>query len=108
MKPSRNFLRLFSVAAAFALPSILHAGGDYQVTGEVKEMTDTKIVVVKGKENFEMARTAGTKVTGEPKVGSKVTVHYTISATEVESKDKPAVAAKPAATPAAKAAAPKK
>lgn len=61
----------------------------YQVTGNVVELSDTKIVVLKGKENFEMSRNASTKMTGEAKVGSKVTVQYTITAVEVESKDAP-------------------
>lgn len=63
----------------------------YQVTGPVVEVTDTKIIVtsIKTKENFEMARNAGTKVTGDVKVGSKVTVQYSITATEIESKDAP-------------------
>ena len=49
--------------------------------------TDTKIVVDKNKEKFEMARDKDTKVTGELKKGSKVTVEYRITATSVEVKD---------------------
>ena len=45
----------------------------YQVTGPVLELTDTKIVVQKGDEKWELARTPDTKVTGALKVGSKVT-----------------------------------
>ena len=45
----------------------------------------------KGKEQWEIARTAGTKVTGDLKVGSKVTIEYTMTATDVTVKaDKPA------------------
>lgn len=55
----------------------------YQVTGPVLELTDTKIVVQKGKEKWELARTADTKVAGELKVGAKVTIEYTMTATEV-------------------------
>ena len=58
----------------------------YQVTGPVVEITDTKIVVKKGKENWELARDAGTKVTGDVKVGDKVTVEYKMTATSIESK----------------------
>jgi hypothetical protein len=55
----------------------------YQVTGPVLEMTDTKIVVQKGKEKWELARTTDTKVTGALKVGSKVTISYIMTATAV-------------------------
>jgi len=59
----------------------------YQVTGPVLEMTDSMIVVQKGKERWEIARTADTKIEGDVKVGSKVTVMYTMSATAVEAKE---------------------
>ena len=58
----------------------------YQVTGPVLEVTDSKIVVQKGKEKWEMARDAGTKVTGDVKEGDKVTVEYKMIATSIESK----------------------
>ncbi len=73
---------LAALAAALAAGAALA----YQVTGEVKEVTDTKITVMKGKERFEMARDAGTKVSGDLKVGSKVTVEYSITAKSVEVK----------------------
>ncbi len=50
------------------------------------EMTDTMIVVQKGKERREVARDASTKINGDVKVGSKVTVMYTMTATEVDAK----------------------
>lgn len=58
-------------------------GKTYQVTGPILELTDTKIVVEKGKEKWEVARTADTKVTGDLKVGAKVTIEYTMTATDV-------------------------
>ena len=58
----------------------------YQVTGPVVEVTDSKIVVKKGKDNWELARDAGTKVTGDVKVGDKVTVEYKMTATSIEAK----------------------
>ena len=58
----------------------------YQVTGPVLEVTDTKIVVEKGKEKWEIARTPDTKVTGDLKVGSKVTIEYSMTAKSVEVK----------------------
>ena len=58
----------------------------YQVTGPVIEVTDAKIVVGKGKDPWEIARNAQTKVIGDLKVGEKVTVYYTMTATDIEVK----------------------
>ena len=58
----------------------------YQVTGPVLEVKDDSITVQKGKEKWEIARDKDTKITGDLKVGSKVTVHYTMKATGVEVK----------------------
>ena len=66
----------------------------YQVTGPVLEVTDTKIVVEKDKEKWEITRTKDTKVTGELKKGSKVTIQYFMTATSVENKDPKAPAKK--------------
>jgi ribosomal 50S subunit-recycling heat shock protein len=96
-------------AASLALSSAAFAAGvqDYQVTGPIAELNDTMIVVEKGakKERFEIARDANTKASGEMKVGDKVTVHYTMTATNIEvkpakaEKDKKKEASKPAASP---------
>jgi len=73
---------LFVAAVAFA------AGPKtYQVTGPVLEVTADVIVVEKGKDKWEIARDAATKVTGDLKVGSKVTIEYTMKAATVEVKD---------------------
>lgn len=73
---------VFSVSIAFA------AGPKtYQVTGPVLEVTKDKIVVQKGKDKWEVALDAGTKVKGEMKVGAKVTIEYTMKATAVEVKE---------------------
>ncbi len=73
---------LFVVTVAFA------AGPKtYQVTGPVLELTADMIVVQKGKDKWEVARDAATKVTGDLKVGSKVTIEYTMKAATVEVKD---------------------
>jgi hypothetical protein len=75
-------------AASLALSSAAFAAGGktYQVTGPVLEVTDSMIAVQKGKDRWEINRDANTKVTGDVKVGDKVTVTYTMSATEVEVK----------------------
>ncbi len=58
----------------------------YQVTGPVLEMTDSMIAVQKGKDRWEIARDGKTKMEGDVKVGSKVTIMYTMIATEVAAK----------------------
>ena len=75
-------------AASLALSSTAFAAGGktYQVTGPVLEVTDSMIAVQKGKDRWEINRDSNTKVTGDLKVGDKVTVTYTMSATEVEVK----------------------
>ena len=72
----------------------------YQVTGPVLEVTDTIIAVQKGKNRWEVARDAGTKVNGDLKVGSKVTIKYRMVATTVDVK----AAAETKAAPKKKAA----
>jgi hypothetical protein len=58
----------------------------YQVTGPVLEVKNDSITVQKGKEKWEIARDKDTKITGDLKVGSKVTIHYTMKAASVEVK----------------------
>ena len=58
----------------------------YQVTGPVLEVTNDSVTVQKGTEKWQIARDKDTKITGDLKVGSKVTVHYTMKATAVEVK----------------------
>src|ERR1700730_3927073 len=91
-------------AASLALSSLAFAAGakTYEVTGPVLEVNDSMIAVQKGKDRWEINRDANTKVTGDLKVGEKVKVTYTMSATEVEvkaGKGGKKEAAKPAASP---------
>lgn len=69
------------LVSLFALSSMA-----YQVTGPVLEVTDTKIVVQKGKEKWELAKSPTTKNAAEVKVGDKVTVEYTMTASTIEVK----------------------
>ncbi len=74
------------VGVVFGLNAMAEAAPatkSYQVTGPVLELTDAKIVVEKGKEKWEIARTPDTKVTGALKVGEKVTIEYVMTATTV-------------------------
>jgi hypothetical protein len=57
-----------------------------QATGELVEMTDTRIVVKKGKKDLEIARDAGTRVAADLKVGDRVQVEYRMTATSIEPK----------------------
>ena len=76
-----------TIAGSLALSSLaLAAGKTYQVTGPVLEVNDSMIAVQKGKDRWEIARDASTKVNGELKVGAKVTITYTMTATEAEVK----------------------
>jgi hypothetical protein len=59
----------------------------YQVTGPVLELSATTITVQKGEEKWELARTKDTKITGDLKIGSKVTIYYTMVAGEVDVKE---------------------
>lgn len=72
----------FLLFASFAFAGTTN----YQVTGPVLEVKDNSITVQKGKEKWEIARDKDTKITGDLKVGSKVTIHYTMKATSVEVK----------------------
>ncbi|HEY5996144.1 MAG TPA: hypothetical protein VIU29_03945 [Candidatus Deferrimicrobiaceae bacterium] len=66
----------------------------YQVTGPVLEIKGDVIVVQKGKEKWEVTKAADTKVTGDLKVGSKVTIEYKMTATSIEVKEEKAKAGK--------------
>ncbi|MBI3897967.1 MAG: hypothetical protein HY308_06680 [Gammaproteobacteria bacterium] len=65
---------------------VFAAGKTYQVTGPIVDVRDDAIVVEKGKEKWEVARDASTKVKGELKKGAKVTIEYRMTATSVEVK----------------------
>jgi hypothetical protein len=77
-----------TVALALALSSVpvFAATKTYQVTGSVIAVDDATITVDKKGEKFEIARGADTKVTGDVKVGAKVTVEYRMSAATIEAK----------------------
>jgi hypothetical protein len=101
MKTSLSLLAAISLAlssGAFAADA-----KDYQVTGPVLEVNDSMIAVQKGKDRWELKKDASTKTNGDVKVGAKVTVHYTMTATDIEAK-----AEKGAKKEASPAASPKK
>jgi hypothetical protein len=76
------FAFVFVATVAFA------AGPNkYQVTGPVLEIKGDVIVLKKGNDKWEVTRDASTKVTGDLKVGSKVTIEYKMTATKIEVKE---------------------
>ena len=79
---------MLTAVLCLVMVSLAFAGSlkTYQVTGPVLEVKDDVIVVEKGKEKWEIARDKATKVTGDLKVGSKVTIQYQMKATEIEVK----------------------
>ena len=86
MKKIQVFLCALAILVLVAAPAWAATAKTYQVTGPVLEVSDTMIVVQKGKDRWEIARDASTKVTGDLKVGSKVTIEYRMTATSVEAK----------------------
>ena len=83
----KHFLSMF--AAVFLLASVAIAAGpkDYQVTGPVLDVSDDIITVQKGSDKWEIGRNKDTKINGDLKKGSKVTIQYKMTATSVEVKD---------------------
>jgi len=62
------------------------AADTYQVTGEVVSVDNDVIVVMKGKERFEINRDPADKT--DIKVGDKVTIKYKMTETSIEKKKK--------------------
>ena len=101
----RTFFNLVAaVSVVLSATAFAASPASYQVTGPIVEVNDSMIVVMKGKEKFEVARDSSTKVTGDLKVGEKVTIHYTMTAKEIEAKtaDKAKKDDKAAASPSPK------
>jgi len=79
---NKTFLRqagsfvLALVALLIFAGSALADDHSYQVTGPVLAVTPTSITVKKGSAPWTVSRDAGTQVTGDLAVGSKVTIKY--------------------------------
>ena len=80
---------LFLVCAFLLVATMAFAAGPktYQVTGPVLEIKGDIIVVQKDTDKWEVAKDAATKITGDLKVGSKVTIEYTMTAKKVDVKE---------------------
>jgi hypothetical protein len=116
MKTMRLLAVLFTGLLLGSASAAAAGAKTYQVTGPVLEVTDTMITVQKGKETWQIDRTKDTTVTGDLKVGGKVTIMYRMTAESIEGKPgkeakgdaKAPAAAAPKAGEPAKAAAPAK
>ena len=77
-----------SIAAGVATVAMMFGGAAfaYQVTGPVLDVNDSKIVVQKGNEKWELARDKDTKGDKNIKKGDRVTIQYTMTATDIENK----------------------
>ncbi len=83
----KNLLPLAAVAAAAAILGYAAGAKGYQVTGPVTEVAADSVTVQKGKELWQINVPKGTKGAEGLKKGDKVTVYYTMTATEIENKD---------------------
>ena len=95
---NRKLALLWVLAGVMVLSTALWAAGpkSYQVTGPVLEVKGDVIVVQnKDGEKWEVAKDAATKITGDLKVGAKVTIEYTMTAKKVEVKGEAAKPAEP-------------
>ena len=86
MRYARIAIAGLVLAALLAAVPAVAATKTYQVTGPVLEVNDTMIAVQKGKDRWEIARDGSTKITGDLKVGAKVTIEYRMIATAVDVK----------------------
>jgi len=85
----RKLLVLLGVLVLSATVAMAAGPKSYQVTGPVLEVKDDVIVVQKGKDKWEIARDKDTKVSGDLKVGAKVTIQYLMKAIEIDAKGEP-------------------
>ena len=84
----KQVIAVTSAVMLYAAVAVAGAPSSYQVTGPVLEVKDDMIVVQKGKEKWEIARDKDTKITGDLKVGAKVTIQYQMKANSIEVKGK--------------------
>ncbi len=83
----RVAIGVLASALLLAIAAGAHEMKTYQVTGPVVSVSADSIVVTKGKDHWTIAKDAGTKGPAV-KAGDKVTIHYKMTATEIELKKK--------------------
>jgi hypothetical protein len=79
----RNRITILVLALVLIAAVSFGATKTYQVTGPVLAVDANSVTVQKGSEKWEIARDAATKITGDLKVGSKVTIEYRMTAATV-------------------------
>src|SRR5947208_9373357 len=84
MKTKTAFSLIAAANLVFCSAAFAAGAKTHEVTGTVLETTPTKIVIQKGAERWEIDLDPQTKVSGEIKVGAKVTITYVMSATKVD------------------------
>lgn len=83
----KKFCILVSVFLLMVPSAFAAKPKSYQVTGPVLEMTSDMIAVQKGDDRWEIAKDNAAVVKGgDLKVGSKVTIEYTMQAKSIEVK----------------------
>ena len=84
----KRLLSLLIASLFVATVAIAAEPKDYQVTGPVLDVKEDIIIVQKGDEKWEIGRDKGTKIKGgDLKKGSRVTVHYKMTASSIDVKD---------------------
>ncbi len=83
----KKFLILICASLLMTTAVFAAKAKSYQVTGPVLEVTPDMIAVQKGQDRWEIARDESSVVKGDLKVGSKVTIEYTMKAKSVEVKE---------------------
>jgi hypothetical protein len=81
----RVLLAVIIASMAWAGPALAD-DHNYQVTGPVLAVSPTSITVKKGSAPWTVSRDANTQVTGDLKVGAKVTIKYHMVADTVAAK----------------------
>ena len=83
----KRVLSLMALFLFFASATLAAGPKDYQVTGPVLDVTDDVVTVQKGSDKWEIGRNKDTKINGDLKKGSKVTIQYKMTASSIEVKD---------------------
>jgi len=83
----KRFLGLLALSLFLATAAQAAGPKDYQVTGPVLDVNDDIITVQKGSDKWEIGRNKDTKINGDLKKGSKVTIQYKMTASSVDVKD---------------------
>ena len=91
-------LIVVALFALFFVSAIAAGAKTYQATGTVLSVTGDVVTIQKGSEKWDISVPQGTKGADDMKVGSKVTIMYTMTATSVEIKPEAKAPAKKTAT----------